>query len=214
MALSVPLALRWQRAQQIDPSSIRLLGPYRFLVPSQHAETNYEVELEFAADGTLLAASCSCPDFTKSATRPNTPSLHGIRVCKHILAAALHATRLRLPTVAASTTQPSRAEAPPASVVTRPAPSVTQLRLEPPDTGLPTISEPVWDDVALEWHTHDADGWVYWGDSPAQCLDRYRAQMQRLAEHARKSGMSIAELRELNARERDHREQYLDERPY
>lgn len=214
MTLSVPLALRWQRAQQIDPSSIRLLGPYRFLVASQHAETDYAVELDFDDRGTLLAASCSCPDFTRSATRPNTATLHGVLVCKHILAAALHATRLRLPTVAASTTQPSRVEAPSASVVTGPALTVAQAHPQQRNAAFPTVAEPAWDDVALEWHTRDADGFVYWGDSPAQCLDRYRAQMQRLAEHARKSGMSIAELRELNARERDHREQYLDERPY
>jgi hypothetical protein len=95
-----------------------------------------------------------------------------------------------------------------------PAPTVTLIHPEQRDAAFPTISEPVWDDVALEWYTRDDDGFAYWGDSPAQCLDRYREQMQRLAEHARKSGMSIAELRELNARERDHREQYLDERPY
>jgi len=211
VTLSAPLAQRWQRAQQIDRSTIRLLGPYRFLVPSQRTSSGYAVELEFDQNGRLITASCECPDFTKSATRPSTPTLHGIRVCKHILAAALHATNLLLPATAPRSSQPSLEDMLAPSSEAREA---TPSHPKPLDAGFPAAGEPAWDDVAMEWYMHDADGWVYWGESAAQCMHHYREQMQRLAEHARKSGMSIEELRELNARERDRREQCLDERPY
>jgi predicted nucleic acid-binding Zn finger protein len=76
------LALRWQRAWQIDPASIEPLGLGRYVVPSSRDPTGYAVHIEFDVDGKLSAASCTCPDFAQRA-----PDLHGIRACKHILAA-------------------------------------------------------------------------------------------------------------------------------
>ena len=82
MTFATALSLRWQRAQQIDPASIDPLGLGWYVVPSSRDPTGYAVHIEFAVDGKLSAASCTCPDFEKRAA-----DLHGIRACKHILAA-------------------------------------------------------------------------------------------------------------------------------
>jgi len=82
MTVVTSLALRWQRAQQIDPASIEPLGLGWYVVPSSRDPTGYAVHIDFDVDGKLSAASCTCPDFEKRAA-----DLHGIRACKHILAA-------------------------------------------------------------------------------------------------------------------------------
>ena len=89
MTIATPLSLRWERAKQINRSAIEALGHGWFVVPSSRHPTGYAVEVQFGPNGQLCAASCTCPDFAK--TRPDAPLLHGLRVCKHILAVCLKA---------------------------------------------------------------------------------------------------------------------------
>ena len=79
--------MRWERAQHIDRSAIEPLGLGWYIVPSSRDPTGYAVHIEFDPDGELTAASCTCPDFAKRTAGMGTPLLHGLRVCKHILAA-------------------------------------------------------------------------------------------------------------------------------
>jgi hypothetical protein len=91
-------------------------------------------------------------------------------------------------------------------------------------TALPTIQfvlspfpepgEPIWDEICLEWQLIDADGFCYWGETPSACERQYHEAMYYLAEHARKSGFSIAELRAFRAQDRDRADQLMNERPY
>ncbi len=78
----------------------------------------------------------------------------------------------------------------------------------------PQPGTPVWDAETLEWTMRDEDDQVYWGDTPSACMEQYHEQQLRTAEHARKSGCTILELRDLWARDRDWANQQLDERPY
>ena len=78
----------------------------------------------------------------------------------------------------------------------------------------PEPDEPVWDEICLEWQLTDADGYRYYGDTPSACERQYQEAMHYLAEHARKSGYSIEELRAFRAQHRDHADQRIDERPY
>jgi hypothetical protein len=78
----------------------------------------------------------------------------------------------------------------------------------------PEPTEPVWDDICLEWLLTDADGFRYWGETPSACARQYHEAMYYLAEHARKSGFSIAELRAFRAQQRDYADQRVDERPH
>jgi hypothetical protein len=90
MTVNTALALRWQRAQQIDRASIQPLGHGWFSVPSSQRPTGYTVEVQFGIGGRLAAASCTCADYERI-TSAAPPTLHGLRVCKHILAACLKA---------------------------------------------------------------------------------------------------------------------------
>ncbi len=84
------MALRWQRAQQIDRASIQPLGHRWFSVLRSQCPTGYAVEIQFGIGGRLAAASCTCADYER-VTSASPPTLHGPRVCKHILAACLKA---------------------------------------------------------------------------------------------------------------------------
>jgi hypothetical protein len=87
MTIVTPLSLRWERAQRIDRSAIEPLGLGWYIVPpSSRDPTGYAAHIELDPAGQLIAASCTCPDFAKRA-----PDLHGVRACKHILAACLKA---------------------------------------------------------------------------------------------------------------------------
>ena len=78
---------------------------------------------------------------------------------------------------------------------------------------LPAVRSLVYDRLAYEWCLEDADGWRYWGEDPKQCRRAYDEAMRVLGEHARKSGVPLAELREFRARERDWARQRADEVP-
>ena len=91
MTVVTPLALRWERAQHIDRSTIQDMGQGWYCVPSSRGPDGYAVQLEFDTEGKLTAASCNCPDFGKRTQGAGTPTLHGLRVCKHVLAASLKA---------------------------------------------------------------------------------------------------------------------------
>ena len=100
MATKTALSMRWARAQKIDPARIVSFDKGQHHVPSQSYSGGYVVELAFDADHKLSAAVCSCPDHGKMvvlkaqlerAGQPvhkGIPVLHGIVVCKHVLAAA------------------------------------------------------------------------------------------------------------------------------
>lgn len=186
MTHATALAVRRQRVAQIDPAGIRPLGHDTYFVPSQSSRTGYTVRLILDDAGRITAHACTCPDYAhrRAANRP----------CKHILAAANQAR------------QQLTAEAPMA-IATIPDLALVVSPFPQPGT-------PVWDDVAFEWTMTDEDGQIYWGDTPAACLAQYAEQQRRTAEHARKSGCSILELRELWARDRDWAERRLDERPW
>ncbi len=91
MTIVTPLALRWERAQQINRSTIEALGCGWYIVPSSRHATDYAVQITFDAAGQLATAACTCPDFAQRTHHLGTPALHGVRVCKHILAASLKA---------------------------------------------------------------------------------------------------------------------------
>jgi len=87
-----PLELRWRRAKRL------VAGGYvhpqgddgAFVVSSQAGAKGgpgYRVGVAME-NGRLVRASCTCPDFSKQMAGPGVPLLHGVRVCKHILAAA------------------------------------------------------------------------------------------------------------------------------
>ena len=77
----------------------------------------------------------------------------------------------------------------------------------------PETATPVWDDICLEWQLTDADGFSYYGETPSACERQYQEAMHYLAEHARKSGFTIAELRAFRCQERDYADQRRAERP-
>ena len=90
------------------------------------------------------------------------------------------------------------------------APPTIQFVLSP----FPEPSEPIWDEICLEWQLMDADGFRYWGETPSACERQYQEAMHYLSEHARKSGFTIEELRAFRAQDRDRADQLMDERPY
>ena len=49
MTFFTPLALRWQRAQQVDRAAIATLGHGWYVVPSSCQPTGYAVEVRLAA---------------------------------------------------------------------------------------------------------------------------------------------------------------------
>ena len=83
MTFATSLALRWQRAQQIDPASIEPLGPGWYVVPSSRDPHGYAVHIDFDPDGELVAASCTCLDFGKRTAGMGTPLLHPARLQAH-----------------------------------------------------------------------------------------------------------------------------------
>ena len=89
------------------------------------------------------------------------------------------------------------------------APPTIQFVVSP----FPIVGAPVWDDAAFEWVMTDEDGAHYWGDNPSACMQRYSEAMSRLAEHARKSGYTIEELRAFWRQERDYADQRVAELP-
>src|SRR5512146_1897752 len=99
MTVATPLALRWERAQKIDRSTIEDMGQGWYYVPSSRGAEGYAVQLEFDTDGKLTIATCTCPDFEKHTEGMGTPTLHGVRVCKHVLAASLRAKDARPQTI-------------------------------------------------------------------------------------------------------------------
>jgi len=189
MTHTTPLTTRWQRAEQIDPASIRQLGHDTYFVPSQSSSAGYTVLVTLDSTGDIVARSCTCPDFIH---RKGADHL-----CKHILAAANKA-RQQL-----TTTE----EAPMTTIEVVPELTFTVSPFPQPGT-------PVWDDDTQEWVMNDEDGQLYWGDTPTVCMAAYDEQQRRTAEHARKSGFTVLELREMWARDRDWAERQLDERPW
>lgn len=93
--LITALQMRWRRAQKIAAGDVRRnpAKPSQFFVRSQsHGNGGYLVEVHFTREGRLKSAGCTCPDFCKEDLHElATPLLHGIRVCKHVLAAAREA---------------------------------------------------------------------------------------------------------------------------
>ena len=53
MTIATPLKLRWERAQQIDPSRIEEMGQGWYVVPSSRDPTGYAVHIEFDGQGKL-----------------------------------------------------------------------------------------------------------------------------------------------------------------
>jgi len=188
MTVGTTPTTRWQRAEQIDPASIRPLGHDTYYVPSQSSSTGYTVLVTLDATGNITARSCTCPDFVH---RKGADHL-----CKHIIAASNKA-RQSLTTI----------EEAPMSIAVVPEITFTVSPFPQPGT-------PAWDDDTMEWVMRDEDGWLYWGDTPAACMVAYHEQQRRTAEHARKSGFTVLELREMWARDRDWAERQLDERPW
>lgn len=190
MTVATSHTTRWQRAEQIDPASIRQLGQDTYRVPGQSSSTGYTVLVILDSTGNIAERSCTCPDFVH---RRGTD-----RVCKHIIAASNKARKQHTIT---------KEEAPMTTIAVVPELTFTINPFPQPGT-------PAWDDEAFEWYMHDEDGQVYWGDTPAACMATYHEQQRRTAEHARKSGFTILELRELWMRDRDWAERQLDERPW
>lgn len=94
------LKRRWARAQQIAAAGkVRSNGdPNSYYVESGSAPgLEYDVVVNLDGHGRLRSCSCTCPDFASSwrlalnpwARQDGVPRLHGIIVCKHVLAAAL-----------------------------------------------------------------------------------------------------------------------------
>src|SRR5450759_444502 len=80
MTVATPLALRWERAQQIDRSKIQEMEQGWFRVPSSQGTASYRVHLDFDAAGKLVAASGSCPDFERPSSGMGIPLLHGYSI--------------------------------------------------------------------------------------------------------------------------------------
>ena len=81
------LRRRWNRAQLYGPQDVRLdMVTGRFWVQSQATDEllGYNGNVWFKAMK-LSRAVCGCADFHEPMDEP--PTLHGVRVCKHILAA-------------------------------------------------------------------------------------------------------------------------------
>jgi hypothetical protein len=93
--LVTALEMRWRRAQNIPARDVKRDPKKRSMswVRSQsYPSGGYMVELHFTKGKRLKKAHCTCPDFSKEYHELATPVLHGVRVCKHVLAAAREAT--------------------------------------------------------------------------------------------------------------------------
>lgn len=96
--IRTPLSYRWPRAQVIAQArKVFSVGDGHFAVQGTAPEP-YDVSVKFDEGGQLAEASCTCPDFTRMAEErkrnPQSrglPLLHGILVCKHVLAACIQA---------------------------------------------------------------------------------------------------------------------------
>jgi hypothetical protein len=212
VTIATPLALRWERARQMDRSTIKRVGDGLFRVPSHHQPDDYDVKLSFDPDGNLAAASCTCPDFNKSSLRHTPPMLHGLRVCKHVLAAALRAQELKSNTSAHI--EPDALCAPAAmplqGLVAAPQPFEAGAAPNP----FPVVGEPTWDAICMEWVMTDSDGIRYYGSTPNECHRQFCEALHYLAKNAHMSGFTVTELREFRALDRDWSDQLIDERPY
>lgn len=87
------LSDRWDRARAIPHEDIQLLPFGQFWCRSQsiaHADDDvgYDGFVWFDENLRLVEAKCTCDDYRKALPDHLVPWLHGVRVCKHILAAA------------------------------------------------------------------------------------------------------------------------------
>jgi len=84
------LEKRWRKAQLYGPQDVRLdMVTGRFWVQSQATDDllGYNGNVWFKAMK-LSRAVCGCADFHKKfEDKKDEPLLHGVRVCKHVLAA-------------------------------------------------------------------------------------------------------------------------------
>lgn len=97
MAMSKELATRWAKAQQlVAEGAVRCamtLDDGSLSISVKGNNGNYDAHIEFA-NGKLSNAECNCADFINNRDdfrkgKPgNWPTLHGLLVCKHVLAAA------------------------------------------------------------------------------------------------------------------------------
>ncbi len=183
------MALRWQRAQQIGRAAIQDMGPGWYYVPASRGPDGYAVHIEFDTEGRLTAASCTCPDFEKRTEGTEPPTLHGLRVCKHVLGASLklrdagpQAPDLEPVPIGQAGSPPKRAEL----QLVRPIP----VNAVP----LPEASEPVWDNECQEWLLTDSEGCHFCGTSPSECTRQFDEARRVRAEHASKDRITVAEL--------------------
>ena len=184
MTIATPLRLRWERAQQIDPSRIEEMGQGWYVVPSSRNPTGYAVHIEFDPHGKLTTASCTCPDFEKRTEGLGMPSLRGLRVCKHVLAASMKARDVHLPTTDRQPACPDPVSNTLAQD-TEHVPSVTATVV--------TACEPVWDPESEEWVLTDAEGVHHCGAAPSECICQFEEAEHYRADHARKNGDRLAE---------------------
>lgn len=104
MSVKSPLQLRWNRAQAIPDSDVRKLSDTEYYVHSQSRNGGY-LACVHLSEGKLVQAECDCPDYVGMAeakakleaegkpVHKGIPVLHGMVVCKHVLAAAIRATK-------------------------------------------------------------------------------------------------------------------------
>ncbi len=177
MTIATPLKLRWERAQQIDPAGIEDLGQGWYVVPSSRDPTGYAVHLEFDAAGKLTTASCTCPNFESRMDGVSAPTLHGLKVCKHVLVIGLKAKGL-----------------PPPALSPRDQENPAALKNDgPASDALPIAGEPAWDQECEEWVLTDAAGIHHCETSPSECTRQFEEARHYRAEHARKNGHGSAE---------------------
>jgi hypothetical protein len=172
MSLVTSLSLRWERAQHIDRCAIEPLGLGWYIVPSSRDPTGYAVHIELDPAGQLVAAYCTCPDFEKRA-----PDLHGVRACKHILAACLKARD----------SQPVPAESTPQT-------ATVPRHLDGVTGPFPAASAPTWDRSVQEWVLTDSDGVQYFGATPSQCCAQFLEALHTMAQHVRRSPYGAEDL--------------------
>lgn len=94
------LKRRWERAKQLAADG-RVHGdgaPGSYHVESENTPgLEYDVVANFDRLGQLRSCCCTCPDFANSwrlalnprARQDGIPRLHGVVVCKHVLAAGI-----------------------------------------------------------------------------------------------------------------------------
>jgi len=189
------LALRWERAQQIDRSAIQDMGQGWFRVPSSQGAASYVVHLDFDAAGKLAAASCSCPDFARPTSGMGIPLLHStVKVCKHILSASLKArdTGQHAPTFERGCNGHNK---PDSTHGTAGAVKPVEVSGNP----LPAAGKPIWDEECQEWVLTASDRRHYCGTTPSQCIQQFDEALHYQADHARKNDPPVEELSECPA---------------